>query len=215
MTTRTNTQSVNSLVKSVACIAAGAAIAPKSNAAIVLASSGGESATGSDYLNFSLTFDSGSPVLNITTSAPTSCTGFSVFFDPGCGGLLYAFGFDCVSQIYRMGCDSFFTDPTVENTILDDTSDWTNNAALYGASAGETYTFGWRLSADGTSDNYHYGWSTVTTGSITNDSTAFNTTVNGSITLGATTVPEPSGVALLALGGMGIIMQRKRRNQCA
>lgn len=86
------------------------------------------------------------------------------------------------------------------------------NSGVIAAWTGTTGYLGFKIALG---DGNHYGWANITTNSdastVTLNAIGFNAAPNQPIFAGQTVVPEPSTVALLALGAAGLVAYRQRK----
>jgi hypothetical protein len=77
---------------------------------------------------------------------------------------------------------------------------------------GEEFTFGWRYLSS--SQDYYFGWSQLKIGSLSQVQSFANNTPGGTVALNQTAsvnVPEPSTLAIFALGLMGLASRRFKK----
>jgi hypothetical protein len=77
---------------------------------------------------------------------------------------------------------------------------------------GEEFTFGWRYLSS--NQDYYFGWSQLKIGSLSQVQSFANNTPGGAIALNQTAsvnVPEPSTLAIFALGLMGLASRRFKK----
>jgi len=188
--------------------AAGISITAKSDAAIIAV--GGSGQTDATALLFQAVSSGGSAFTGLSISPGFGCDGMQIALS---GGGIDAFtqtgGDDGFSFYIDRGGSVFFPEVFRPDIDLSQMMSWETSFHRGPLTfPGEVFTFGWRYSEAGGGD-YYYGWTTIEIGSLIHQESYANDAIDGSITLGA--VPEPSSISLLALGGLGIAAQRKRR----
>jgi len=191
--------------------AAGISISAKSDAAIIAV--GGSGQTDANALLFQAVSSGGSAFTGLSVSPGSGCDGMLIALS---GGTIEAYtqtGGDAGFSFYIDGGSVFFPAEFQPEVDLSQMMSW-ETSAYFGPLTfpGQVYPFGRRYSEAGGGD-YYYGWTTIEIGSLIHQESYANDVVDGSITLGI--VPEPSSISLLALGGLGIAAQRKRRKSQA
>jgi len=140
---------------------------------------------------------------------PWSSTGLSFFNPAAPAGGVYAIS--SVGQVANLALGSVISAATTFGsgaaTTTAASSPWSLNAVNY---------FGFRLNNEG-NGQIHYGYGVMTIGAALTNRTVnqlwFESVPGASITV----VPEPSSVALMLLGGLGLagVLHRRRRQSAA
>jgi hypothetical protein len=168
--------------------------------------------------------------LNATSSGTWNMIGFSytngvIGTDPGGGYIFgaspYYPGKGWGGQKSQAGGDYFNTPPTGNSQItagpialgslIDSSSSWVDRDFF---NQGNSFSYyGVRFNLGG--GNYNYAWLQIATpgNSLTFGNAAVETAINTGISAGATTVPEPSTCALVALAGGACAVAALRRRR--
>lgn len=114
-----------------------------------------------------------------------------------------------------------WSDPTLSNTVKIQTWDTVSGQSLAGNFAGVTEKYvGFRLHLSSNEDLV-YGWlrvsvtaqidANVADGDLVLHEWAYESTANTPITAGSAAVPEPTSLAIFAMGGVGVAAWKRRR----
>lgn len=123
-------------------------------------------------------------------------------------------------DVFSLDGDSdavFFPSSDLPNVELQgslSSGSWVNFGESSSLVVGDKVVFGWRVTnsfedSEINGDEFFYGWTELEIGSIMHRQTFYNDEGGQPIFIGQ--VPEPSSIALLALGATGLAAQRRRK----